>query len=181
MEHMIIQSLEVRQMRYHCMKEDLWSILVVKNLLVECRQYLGVLYNQLFIKLLPSHNGQNWILFRNDFHSPSTVIYQRYLPKMIIRFQSPYVLKSPCFVNSLLNTALTFGDEVHFITFASIINNQILRLCEFSVQLPDHVIDDLLLLILVILQKRSKDLIAYYHLGVNVRADHESERRRYHF
>ena len=123
MEHMIIQSLEVRQVRYHGMKEDFGSILVIKNLLVEGRQYLGVLYNQLFIKLLPSHNGQNWILFRNDFHSPSTVINQRYLPEVIIRFQSPYVLKSPCFVNSLLNTTLTFGDEVHFITFAAIINN----------------------------------------------------------
>ena len=96
---------------------------------------------------------------------------------MIIRFQSPYMLKSPCFVNSLLNTTLTFGDEVHFITFTAIINNQILRLSEFSVKLPDHIIDYLLLLILVILQERSKDLIAYYHLGVNVRADHESQRR----
>ena len=181
MEHMIIQSLEVRQMRYHCMKKDLWSILVIKNLLIEGRQYLGVLNNQLFIKLLPRHNCQNWILFRNDFHRPSTVIYQRYLPEMIIRFQSPYVLKSPCFVNSFFNTALTFRDEVHFITFAAVINNQILRLSEFSVKLADHVIDYLVLLILVILQKRSKDFIAYYHLGINVRADHESERWRYHF
>lgn len=100
---------------------------------------------------------------------------------MIIRFQSPYVLKSPCFVNSLLNTALTFGDEVHFISFAAVINNQILWLSKFSVKLPDHIIDYLIPLILVILQKRSKDLIANYHLGVNVRADHESERWRYHF
>lgn len=59
MEHMIIQSLKIWQMRYHGMKEDFGSVLVIKNLLVEGRQYLGVLYNQLFIKLLPSHNGQN--------------------------------------------------------------------------------------------------------------------------
>ncbi len=51
---------------------------------------------------------------------------------MLIGLERVDLLESSGLMDSLLDGALSFRNEVHFISFTPVINDQIFRLCELS-------------------------------------------------
>lgn len=150
------------------MQECLGLVSIVEYLLIECAQYLREFHDQLLVEFLSRYDRQNRVLLRYDLHGASAVINERYFSKMLVRFKSANLLESSRLMNAFFYRTLTLRYEEHLIALTSIINDQIFWLRELSLQLANHIVNDLFLLALIIGKQRCEDFIPHYHFRVDM-------------